>query len=357
MITTLLTASFLALSPVPQDAEPTQKHVGFVTLQIRYEPGYGASDVAMFVNDEAFLGSVSPDLAPAAASASGYVTVGARQVAEEIVTIRVAGNDPSSVKAGMGALLERLQSISPSGRTSTLEEHQSAADAVADAREALEEATRVRQELLESLGVSDPESQLQAAMHAVQSTTLELDDIQFQLAEKLALRDYLATTLRRGPVDESAVRVLQQQVDQAEREVDEMTRRYKENHPQLNAARKVVADLRAQLDQQSAALGSQLDDDAFRGSLEHELFRVERDVAVEQNRREHLRARVDELAERVKRLSVESDRWRRAEGAYAMAHGVLQDARHRMAQAEKSRLQTLAHSWLTVLSGPSFGVR
>lgn len=332
-----------------------------VTVQVHAEPNYTARDVGALLESSHYLGAVRSGLVPFDSSGgeappAGTVGVSAALPAPEILALELIGADRDAVEQATKALLANLAAIVPSSRADANARAAATEQSLERARTRMAEAQARMRAYVESRGVTDPTQDLNQARANLQQATIDLGNVRVDISSHRALAEYLRRAFEAQPkdvVDQAALQfreAVEAQVAEVADRVEKLEKTLAAGHPEAMAAKDELAVLRAKAT--SLRLESAAHPNPRRASLEEELFRVERELALAEERTRFLDQRVAELRAEMRALSL-------AESEYRLVRDERNLAENQVAQLQAEHAGNLnlvaragAGPWLQVIAGP-----
>ncbi|MBI4879792.1 MAG: hypothetical protein HY812_09065 [Planctomycetes bacterium] len=332
--------------------------VARVTLQVRNEPGYSAAEVAAFLADPAYLGSVRAGMVPVASQAADVfphevLVLTVATPGREILTLDLRGADKEAVAAGMEVLLAHLKSIVPSDRVLAREHLDAARREYEEAAEAYSRAHAALQSFVEQHVALDPEARLAQVRGSLMDQASMLQSLDLDLAGQRALRDYLVEAIAREPAEVMAgsapvdIASLEESIERARSQLTALEAEFKEPIPEINRKRAELKTLETMFVSARAAWPRP---NPRRADLERELFSVERDLVLAESRRACLAEGVAKEQQEATQLALLAQEYQELKEALGWAEARVQHARDRLDQASRP-----AHvgEWLQVIAGPT----
>ncbi len=331
--------------------------VARVTLQVRNEPGYTAADVACFLADPAYLGSVYAGMVPAASYSADVfpgdvLVLTVATPGKEILTLELRGAQQGVVTAGMEGLLAHLKSIVPANRLearvlldAARQEHEQANEAYSKAHAALRSFTEQHVAL-------DPDARLAQVRGSLMDLTVASQSLDLELAGQRALRDYLVEAIAREPGEimvgpsEPRISQLERMLEVSRAELAALEADRPEASEEIAFTKESIRQREEQLAEARAALSHP---NPRRAGLEDELFSVERELVLAESRRACLAERVAKETEESTQLALLAREHQELQEALAAAEARLHRARASLDQLFRPQYMG---EWLQVLAGP-----
>ena len=370
----LINALILASTLVAGDAVAGTMSTGRVTLRVRTEPnGYDVSDVGRFASDPAFLGSVNPFaisadmLEDGTKIPEGLCTVRVRVAGGEILTIEARAEHPEVVRTVLDELVSNLKSIEPTTRTMARERLEAAEHELERALTVFETSQQTLRSFIEKNGAVEPGIWLQTVQKSLMDKTNQLDGADIQLAGEQALRDYLLQAISREPKQlEEPVEGLDKelmsyrsQLRMLEGELATLQAQHPDDHPDdhplLVVAQSRIQDLVSVIEQRQSA--KQVSQNPIRLDLEQDLYKLERELALDENRQRLLALSVQRLRDEARRFALLDSDWRELSKVNGAADQILRQARAEHNDALRLASQKLVGEWIRVVAGPQISTR
>lgn len=358
----------LALTLLGGSALAGDQTTGNVTFQVRSEPGYSAIDVQRFLQDAAYLGSVCPGAIPLHQWSGEEVpaeicVVEPAAAGGEILTVRVESGNRATVEKAMSLLIENLDSIEPSGRTQARESLERAKIELATAEQAHEQVKRALSQFVNENGAVNPSQWLNVIRNNLLERTSQLESADMQLAGSRALRDYLARAADGEPevivekINENDAHIVQyrQALSAAEDVLAQLRERYQDGHAKIKEAEIKIRDIRVALENRKNQTSSFTN--PRRRELEKELFKIERELVLDEHRRQFLVENVAELRAEAKRYARMESEYRELDRAFNESEQRLRLARKMHSDSLFQSDRLLAGEWIRVIAGPQMEVR
>lgn len=364
-----LSALILASSLITGVATAGSTAIGHVTLRVRSEPnGYSVMDVASFLSDPAYLGSVDPaaisedGLDSSAQIPEGFCTVRARVAGGEILTIEARAQQPEIVQGVIERLVSNLQSIEPTPRTMAREQLEVARQELERASTRFESSRQRLREFIQKNGAVDPGIWRQTVQQSLMQKTGQLENAEIGLAGERALREYLLEVIaRESELIEEPVSIGEQELAAYAElpllavELDRLKKKYKEHHPKVTQMKRTIAELSEQLQEKIGR--KSVRKNPRRVDLEHDLFKVERELALDENRQLVLAQSVQRLRDEARRYALLDSDWRELSQQNQAAEQALRQARGGHENAMRISAQHLVGEWIQVVAGPQISTR
>jgi hypothetical protein len=342
----------LALAPFAsaedEAAKKARGHVRHVVIQVASEPNYQASDLEGLLNDPGYVGAIAGNLVPTAfadvgVAAEPQIVLAAARRSQEILVLSFSGASAEAVGLAVNLVVSHLEQLQPT-------RHRMAQQRIATARARLATWEQERLGALERLAIAqeqhgvDPHSLFVARRDERARTENELADVERDLAETRATRDYLRSTTRRETAGAGDAERIAGDLAAAERELAALRSGSHATDPAVAELESRIARLKlaAEVGPAPGVVPREL--------LETELFEVERRVFERTSRRDWLANRIAELRAEEQLLSRSDVAVRDRRRDFEDADLAMRDARHALAQAEQVGAELAPGAWLRVIA-------